>query len=87
MKTINNQIETIARIDRLIRMQATGTPEALASRLGVSKATLYRTLNVMKDLNAPITYEHDLKSFVYEKAVGFRFGFYVDSGLVSGTKY
>ncbi|MBP2834094.1 HTH domain-containing protein [Aquimarina sp. U1-2] len=84
MKIINNQIETIARIDRLIRMQARGTPEALANRLGVSKATLYRTLSVMKNLNAPITYQHELKSFVYEKAVGFRFGFYSEPMVAPG---
>lgn len=70
------QIELIKRIDQLIRLQATGTPIELAERLDISKTKLYRVLNTMRDLDAPIHYDGALKSFVYSKAVGFRFGFY-----------
>ena len=78
-------IEMIERIDRLIRMQATGSPEYLASRLGISKPTLYRIIRTMKTLNAPVVYDYSLQSFVYEKAVGFQFGFFVEPGSVSST--
>ncbi|KZS38704.1 hypothetical protein AWE51_14035 [Aquimarina aggregata] len=76
MNTLIKQIEVIERIDQLIRLQATGTPEVLAYRLGVSKTKLYRIINIMKDLNAPILYNVAAQSFVYEEAVGFQFGFY-----------
>jgi len=72
----NKKIELIERIDRLVRMQATGTPEDLAYRLGVSKTKLYRAINTMRDLNAPVTYDITIQSFVYKEEVGFRFGFY-----------
>ena len=74
-------IEMIERIDRLIRMQATGSPEYLASRLGISKPTLYRIIRTMKTLNAPMVYDYSLQSFVYEKAVGFQFGFFAKSTI------
>lgn len=76
MNVIIKQIELIERLDQLIRLQATGKPEQLANRLGISKTKLYRTINTMRELNAPIVYDFALQSFKYEKAVGFRFGFY-----------
>ncbi|GAA4277038.1 HTH domain-containing protein [Aquimarina mytili] len=76
MNIIIKQIELIQRIDQLIRMQATGTADEFAYRLGISKTTLYRVINVMKQLNAPISYDLKVQSFVYDKAVGFRVGFF-----------
>ncbi|WP_438424360.1 hypothetical protein [Aquimarina macrocephali] len=76
MNIIIKQIELIERVDQLIRLQATGTPEDLAYRLGISKTKLYRIINTMKTLNAPIEYDITIQSFVYAEAVGFTFGFY-----------
>ncbi len=64
------------RIDQLVRLQATGEPEEFAMRLGISKATLYRTIKTMKALNAPLEYDITMRSFVYRESVGFKFGFY-----------
>ncbi len=82
MNIILKQIELIQRIDRLVRMQATGPAEDFAYRLGVSKTKLYRIISVMKQLDAPIMYDFKAQSFVYEKAVGFRVGFF-DKNQVS----
>ncbi len=76
MNVIIQQLTLIERVDQLIRMQATGTPIELASRLGISKTKLYRVINTMKALNAPVVYDVALQSYVYEEAVGFQFGFY-----------
>ncbi len=76
MNIVVRTIETIERIDRLIRLRATGTPESMASRLGISKTKLYRIINIMKRFNAPVIYDLEKKSFIYENSVGFNFGFY-----------
>ncbi|GAA4276003.1 type I-E CRISPR-associated protein Cse2/CasB [Aquimarina mytili] len=76
MNVIIKQIKLIERIDRLIRMQATGSPDELAYRLGISKTKLYRIIKVMKQLDAPIEYDFSIQSFVYEQAVGFTIGFF-----------
>lgn len=76
MNIILQHLELIERTDRLIRLQATGTPAKLSNRLGISKTTLYRVIKTMKELNAPILYDASLQSFVYEEPVGFSFGFY-----------
>ncbi len=86
MEIMMKNIAMIERIDRLIRMQATGSPEYLASRLGVSKTTLYRIIKTMKTLNAPVIYDYSLQSFIYEKAVGFQFGFFTEqTRVLSGS--
>ncbi len=76
MNIMIKQIELIQRIDRLIRMQATGSPEEFAYKLGISKTKLYRIINIMKQLDAPIDYDFNIQSFVYERAVGFTVGFF-----------
>ncbi|GAA4278659.1 hypothetical protein [Aquimarina mytili] len=76
MNIIIKHIEIIKRIDHLIRLEATGSPEDFASRLEISKAKLYRIIGVMKKLNAPIEYDNHLESFVYVESVAFAFGFY-----------
>lgn len=77
MGIIIKHIEIIERMDQFIRLQATGSPEKFASHLGISKTKLYRVIDIMKKLNAPIEYDFALQSFVYAEAVGFKFGFYV----------
>jgi len=76
MNIIIKQIEVIEQIDQLVRLQATGSPESFATRLGISKTKLYRVIGIMKTLNAPIEYNYNLESFVYEESVAFSFGFY-----------
>lgn len=78
MNIITKQIQTIERIDRLVRMQATGTPDQLASRLGISRDKLYRIIEIMRELHAPIHYDLAVQSYIYETAVGFRCGFFVN---------
>ncbi len=76
MSMIIKHIEMIERIDQLIRLQVTGSPDELASKLEISKTKLYRIINTMRSLNAPILYDLSVQSFIYESSVGFRFGFY-----------
>ncbi|WP_271768598.1 hypothetical protein [Aquimarina algiphila] len=76
MNIIMKHIKIIERVDQSIRLQATGSPEDFSARLGISKTKLYRIINVMKTLDAPIEYDLSLQSFVYRETVSFAFGFY-----------
>ena len=76
MSIITKQINLIERIDQLVRLQATGSPVELAIRLNISRAKLYRIIEIMKELNAPIAFDFAVQSFVYEEEVGFQCGFY-----------
>jgi len=64
---IFNTIERINRLHCLIKTGATGNPEMLAKRLGISRASLYNLLEELKSIKAPITYSRTHESFLYTK--------------------
>lgn len=76
MNKLIQQIELIERIDQLIRMKATGCPKEFANDMNISKASLYRLIETMKELGAPIEYSIIKQSFVYVDHVNFICGFY-----------
>ena len=64
IQEIMNRIE---RIDQLIRMKATGSPEELASRLDISKRQVYRYLEMIKNQGKEIHYEPLRRSYTYKE--------------------
>lgn len=76
MAKLTQQLEIIERIDQLIRLKATGRPKQLADRLEVSEATVFRMIETMKGLNAPIYYDLARQSYVYTETTSFKCGFY-----------
>ena len=77
MKNLVKQIAYLERVDRLIRLKATGSPKQLAKRLDVSEATVFRLIDTMKILNAPISYDFTIQSYTYSELVAFKCGFYI----------
>jgi len=61
------QIEMIKRIDALIKRKATGTPDQLAKKLSVSRATTFRYLNNLKKMGAKIAYSKINNSYYYQE--------------------
>ncbi|RIJ46176.1 helix-turn-helix domain-containing protein [Maribellus luteus] len=76
MTKLFNQIELIERIDQLIRLKATGSPKALAEKLNVSESTIYRIVDTIKELGAPVDYNLVYQSYVYTEEVNFLCGFF-----------
>ena len=60
-------IERIKRIDYLISTKSTGTPKQFAEKLCLSERQLYKYLNNLKDLGAPIKYSKTYSSYYYYK--------------------
>lgn len=73
---ISKQIELVQRIDRLIRLKATGSPEDFARKLNMTQRNLYRILEDLKEMGLPIVYNKVRKSYQYneEVTIVFRFG-------------
>ncbi len=65
----------LERCDGLIRRKATGRPNELAQRLGVSKSTLFEMINLMKDMGGPIEYCSARQCYYYTHETRFYFGF------------
>ena len=76
MAKLEEQINLIEQLDQLIRLKSTGKPKQLSNRLKISKASLFRLLDTMKNMQAPIKFDIYLQSYVYERNVDFKFGFF-----------
>ncbi len=69
----------IETIDQLIRQKRTGTPKQLAQRLGISKSSMYKSIELMKMLDAPILYCAKNKTYYYSQHCKFTFGFLLEN--------
>lgn len=78
MAKLMKQIAILERIDQLIRLKATGSPKQLADRLEVSEATVFRIIETMKEMQAPICYDLERQSYIYTHQTQFKCGFYVE---------
>ncbi len=79
MKRLLKQIELLERVDQLIRLKATGRPKRLAERLNVSEATVFRIIDTMKAMHAPISYNIARQSYIYTETTNFKCGFYIET--------
>ncbi|MDT0621430.1 HTH domain-containing protein [Croceitalea vernalis] len=79
MKQLTKQIALLERMDQLVRLKATGRPKQLAERLEVSEATVFRMIETMKELNAPIYYDLARQSYSYSEPTAFKCGFFLKS--------
>ena len=77
MNKLLQQIELIERIDQLIRLKATGTPNNFARRLGISDSSLYRLIDTLKEMGAPIEFSVISQSYIYSNEVNFMCGFFL----------
>ena len=81
MQGIVERKELMERVHLLIKRRGTGTPEELAKRLQVSRATVHRIIDTMEELGAPILYNFLNQTYEYEHPVDFFFGF-VNKGSI-----
>lgn len=63
-------IETIQRIDFLVRTRSTGSARQLGQRLGVSRRSVHNYLGELRELGAPVSWSYTDNSYVYTE--GFR---------------
>lgn len=61
-----HQIERIQKLNKLIEQETTGTPDELASTLGVSRSKLYELIDGLKSLGKKVKYKRVINSFYYE---------------------
>ncbi len=69
--TTLERIHLLRRLDGLIQRKATGMPCELADRLNVSRASLFRYLNELKNLGAPLEYCRLRRSYFYSDPFDF----------------
>lgn len=63
--TLTTPLERMQRLDHLISMKATGTPQELADKLDISRRMLYEYLLAMKDMGLSIEYCKFSRNYFY----------------------
>ena len=58
--------EEYLRLDRLIRLKATGTPQELAEKFNTSKRTMQREIDKLKMVGCPVFYCKTRRSYCYK---------------------
>lgn len=76
-------LERLKRMDDLIRRKATGSSEEFARKMGLSRSSLMDYIKSLKELNAPIGYDHFLNSYYYLIPCKLKIGF--ESRLIEET--
>ena len=75
-------IERYQNIDRMMRMENTGSPKEFANKLGISESHLYFCLKELKEYGLPIAYSSYKRSYYYSEAVKLK----VDVSIENMTK-
>lgn len=77
--------DRLSRIDRLIRLKATGNPKDFAKKLEISESHLFRILDEMKQIGTPIYYCRTRQSYCYKLPGSFVFGFQLTQKEMDNT--
>ena len=65
MNFIDNK-EKLERLDQLIRLKATGSPDELARKFNSSKRTICRVIKDLKEIGCPIYFSKEHNSYCYK---------------------
>jgi biotin operon repressor len=60
-------LDRISRMQKLLELRRTGSPNEFAGRLGVSRTSLYELIDELRSRGAPILYSKSSKTFYYNK--------------------
>ena len=67
MYEFDEYIDSLKRMDDLIRRKSTGNPEEFSQKLSISRSQLLQDLKELKELGAPVDYCHILQSYHYTR--------------------
>ncbi len=80
------KLNTLERLDQLIRMKATGTPKELARRLEVSERQVYNLVNDLRTMGAEISFNQCRGSYQYDAEIYFDFRLVMNKERAAKTK-
>jgi predicted DNA-binding transcriptional regulator YafY len=69
------KLEVIERVDKLIKLNSTGTADDLSKRLCISRRSVYNILELMKKMGAPIEYSQTRSTYYYSYQCDLVIGF------------
>ncbi len=68
---LSEKLRLLKRVHNLIKTKATGPPNALSLRLELSPRTVYRLIDQLRQMNAPISYDKCRRTYYYRYEITF----------------
>lgn len=65
--TFKERIDLLRRLHLLIVRKATGTPDELARKLGISPPSLFRQIEILREFGAPIAFCRTNQRYYYSE--------------------
>ncbi len=72
------QKETLEYLVHLIQAQWRGSPSAYAQKLGISESTFFRYLDLLKQLDVPVSYSRSGQYYFFPKPVSIKLNFEIE---------
>lgn len=72
------QLERFKKMNKLIKAETTGKPENFAAQIGISPSHLYRCIEEIKELGAPINYSRMRETYFYEFEFDLRVSYSIE---------
>ena len=72
------QLERLKTMNKLIKEETTGKPENFAAQIGISPSHLYRCIDEIKELGAPIHYSRMRETYFYEFEFDLRVSYSIE---------
>lgn len=72
--TLRTKLSSLIRIHLLLKRKATGNVKQLSKRLDVSRPTVFRYLNELRNFGAPIAFCRQRQSYYYQHEFELEFG-------------
>lgn len=67
MKKVFEYVDLIARFHTLVMSRSTGSPEAFAAKLGISRSSLYNLIEEIQSYDIEIEYSRYWQTFLYTR--------------------
>ena len=61
-----DEIQRLDRLHHLIRLQITGSSDELAKKMEVSRRTVFRLIDILKEIGCPVYFNKYKNSYCYE---------------------
>lgn len=81
-----DRFEQLARLDQLIRLKATGSPNQLAEKIGLSRRQLLRDIAKLREVGFPIDYSKSKQSYYYSDTVKLSFEIFIGKDKLISIK-
>ena len=66
------QIERINRLNEMIKMRRTGTPDQLAKKLKISTSMVFKIMDELKAREVPVAYSRQCGTYYYTRDFSIR---------------